>query len=299
MPRKLSYGLFVFYSLPNHETIDFVGGTGVTEDNLTRIRAWFAEYCSTFYSDNEDDQRHFILKEEHTHNVCANIIRVAAEEGLESDRLLLAEATAILHDVGRFEQYHQFRTFRDSVSVDHAALGAEIIREIDLLADLFPHERDVVNHAVENHNAFLIPEDIQGDQLFFLKLLRDADKLDIWRVFIDNYELPSEKRSGVVELGFPNQAHCSAEVLDTIARKELVPLSMVTTLSDFKLLQLAWVYDLTFRESFRIIAERDLVRRLAATLPDDNGVYAAVDTVLNHVNHKLAEETRVDTVCSG
>jgi hypothetical protein len=157
----------------------------------------------------------------------------------------------------------------------------------------------VVNHAVENHNAFLIPEDIQGDQLFFLKLLRDADKLDIWRVFIDNYELPSEKRSGVVELGFPNQAHCSAEVLDTIARKELVPLSMVTTLSDFKLLQLAWVYDLTFRESFRIIAERDLVRRLAATLPDDNGVYAAVDTVLNHVNHKLAEETRVDTVCSG
>jgi len=252
-----------------------------------QIRAWFAEYCSAFHTDNETDQHHFILKEEHTHNVCANIIRVAAEEGLVAECLLLAEATAILHDVGRFEQYQQFRTFRDSVSVDHAALGAEIIREIDLLADLFPHERDLVNRAVENHNVFLIPESIVGEQLFFLKLLRDADKLDIWRVFIENYELPVEKRSEVVELGFPDQPCCSPEVLGNVVRKELVPLSAARTLSDFKLLQLAWVYDLSFSESFRIVAEKDIVRRLAATLPAGEGIQAAVDAVLNYVEEKL------------
>lgn len=262
----------------------------MTEENLIQIRAWFAEYCSTFYSDNEDDQRHFILKEEHTHNVCANIIRVATDEGLGDDLLLLAEVVALLHDVGRFEQYHQFRTFRDSVSVDHAALGAEIIREIDLLADLFPHERDVVNHAVESHNVFLIPKDIQGDQLFFLKLLRDADKLDIWRVFIENYELPVEKRSEVVELGFPNLPECSPAVLEKVARRELVPLSSALTLSDFKLLQLAWVYDVTFTESFRIIAERDIIRRIAATLPDGDGVPEAVETILNFVDERIARD---------
>jgi hypothetical protein len=264
----------------------------VTEENLIQIRAWFTEYCSSFYSDNEDDQRHFLLKEEHTHNVCANIIRLAADEGLDDDRLLLAEATAILHDVGRFEQYHQFRTFRDSISVDHAALGAEIIREIDLLADLFPHERDVVNHAVESHNAFLIPKEIQGDQLYFLKLLRDADKIDIWRVFIENYELPVEKRSEVVELNFPRQPQCASDVLEKVARGELVPLSSARTLNDFKLLQLAWVYDLTVTESFRILAERDIVRRIAATLPDGNGVQVAVDTILSYVDDRIAGEVR-------
>jgi hypothetical protein len=264
----------------------------VTEENLIQIRAWFTEYCSSFYSDNEDDQRHFLLKEEHTHNVCANIIRLAADEGLDDDRLLLAEATAILHDVGRFEQYHQFRTFRDSISVDHAALGAELIREIDLLADLFPHERDVVNHAVESHNAFLIPKEIQGDQLYFLKLLRDADKIDIWRVFIENYELPVEKRSEVVELNFPRQPQCSSDVLEKVARGELVPLSSARTLNDFKLLQLAWVYDLTFTESFRILAERDIVRRIAATLPDGNGVQVAVDTILSYVDDRIAGDVR-------
>lgn len=259
----------------------------MTGENLMQIRAWFAEYCSTFYTENEADQRHFILKEEHTHNVCANIIRVAADEGLVEERLLLAETTAILHDVGRFEQYHQFRTFRDSVSVDHAALGAEIIREIDLLADLFPHERDLVNHVIESHNTFLLPADIQGEQRFFLKLLRDADKLDIWRVFIENYELPVEKRSEVVELGFPDQPCCSPEVLGNVVRKELVPLSAARTLSDFKLLQLAWVYDLSFSESFRIVAEKDFVRRIAATLPVGEGIQAAVDAVLGYVEEKL------------
>jgi len=262
----------------------------VTEENLIQIRAWFMEYCSSFYSDNEEDQRHFLLKEEHTHKVCANIIRVATDEGLENDRLLLAEATAILHDVGRFEQYHQFRTFRDSVSVDHAALGAEIIREIDLLADLFPHERDVVNHAVESHNAFLIPKDIQGDQLFFLKLLRDADKLDIWRVFIENYELPVEKRSEVVELGFPNQPYCSPDVLEKVAGRELVPLSSARTLGDFKLLQLSWVYDLNFTESFRVFAERGIASRIAATLPDGERVQAAVDSIRSFVDERIAGE---------
>lgn len=271
----------------------------MTEENLIRIRAWFAEYCGSFYTENEDDQRHYILKEEHTHNVCANIIRVAAEEGLEEERLLLAETTAILHDVGRFEQYHQFRTFRDSVSVDHAALGAEIIREIDLLADLFPEERDVINHAVESHNAFLIPEGIEGEQLFFLRLLRDADKLDIWRVFIENYELPVEKRSGVVELGFPNQPYCSPDVLENVVRKELVPLASARTLSDFKLLQLAWVYDLSFTESFRIVAEKDIVRRLAATLPDRAEIQAAVDTVKGFVDERISAEVRSGPVFFG
>jgi hypothetical protein len=270
----------------------------VTEENLIQIRAWFAQYCSSFYSDNEDDQRHYLLKEVHTHNVCANIIRLAAEEGLEDDRLLLAETVAILHDVGRFEQYHQFRTFRDSVSVNHAALGAEIIREIDLLADLFPHEREVVNHAVECHNAFTIPKNCQGDQLFFLQLLRDADKLDIWRVFIENYEQPVEKRSAVVELGFPNEPYCSQEVLKMVARRELVPLSSVRTLSDFKLVQLSWVFDLTFTESYRIIAERDIVRQIAITLPEGKGVQQAVETILGFVAEKIASECRDSSDCS-
>jgi len=258
------------------------------EGNLEHVRRWFVGYCQTFYSANPEDQRNILLKEEHTHRVCANSIRIGAGEGLGDERLQLAEVIALLHDVGRFEQYRQYRTFRDGISVDHAALGAEIIREIDLLAGFYPHERDVINRAVEAHNTFVVPKWFQGDQLYFLRLIRDADKLDIWRVFMEYYTQSEGERSTVVGLDFPDRPECTQEILDKMVKRELVRLSEAKTLNDFKLIQLSWIYDLTFPESFRMVAERTHVRGIAATLPDLPGVQRAVDAVLEFVEEKTS-----------
>lgn len=249
------------------------------DTNMEHVRRWFSEYCQTFYSEDVEDQRNILLKEEHTHRVCANIIRIAAAEGLDREGLMLAETIALLHDVGRFEQYRQYRTFRDSVSVNHAALGAEIIREIDLLADLSPRERDLVNDSVETHNLFAIPKKIQGEHRFFLQLIRDADKLDIWRVFTEFFEQPEGERSSVAGLDFPDRPECSQEVLDKVANGEIVRLSSARTLNDFKLVQLSWVYDLTFPESFRMVDERNAIHGIAKSLPLADGVRRAVDAV--------------------
>lgn len=259
------------------------------EGNLEHIRRWFVGYCQTFYSADPEDQRNILLKEEHTHRVCANIIRIGAEEGLDDERLQLAEVIALLHDVGRFEQYRQYRTFRDGLSVDHAALGAEIIREIDLLAGFYPLERDVIHHAVESHNVFVVPKRFQGDSLYFLQLVRDADKLDIWRVFREYYAQTEEERSAVVGLDFPDLPECSPEILDKMTNGELARLSAAKTLNDFKLIQLSWVYDLTFPESFRMVAEREHVRAITATLPDLPEVRRAVEAVLDFVAGKTSQ----------
>jgi putative nucleotidyltransferase with HDIG domain len=256
------------------------------EKNLEHIRRWFSDYCQSFYSEDVVDQRNILLKDRHTHLVCANIIRIAATESLERERLLLAETIALLHDVGRFEQYRQFRTFRDSISVNHAALGAKIIREIDLLADLSPRERDLVHDAVESHNIFTIPKKITGEHRFFLQLVRDADKLDIWRVFTEFYQQAEAERSSAAGLGFPDRPECSAEIVDKVANGEIVLLSSARTLNDFKLIQLSWVYDLTFAESFRMVAERDAVHGIAGTLPDCEGVRRAVEAVRRFVEER-------------
>jgi putative nucleotidyltransferase with HDIG domain len=256
------------------------------EKNLEYVRGWFAAYCQTFYTEDVEDQRNILLKEKHTHLVCANIIRIAAAEGLNQEGLLLAETIALLHDVGRFEQYRQYRTFRDSISVDHAALGAEIIREIDLLSDLSPRERDLVNDSVESHNIFTIPKKIMGEHRYFLQLVRDADKLDIWRVFTEFYEQPEAERSTVAGLGFPDRPECSPEVVDKVANGEIARLSAARTLNDFKLVQLSWVYDLTFPESFRMVAERDAIHGIAQSLPDTEGVRRAVEAVRGFVEER-------------
>ena len=56
--------------------------------------------------------------------------------GLSGEALYMAETAALLHDIGRFEQFHRYKTFSDARSEDHAALGVDAIKEEGLLQSI-------------------------------------------------------------------------------------------------------------------------------------------------------------------
>lgn len=259
----------------------------MNKDDVQQLKIWFANYCRKFISDNPEDQRNITLKEEHTHNVCANILRIAGDEGVSEDLLALAEVIALFHDVGRFRQYQQYKTFKDSESINHAALGAQVLRESGVLNPFPQREQDIIIQSVRFHNVFTLPEKLSEEYHYYLHLIRDADKLDIWRVFIEFYGLPEEERASAVGLGFPDIPECSPDVLAFLNKGEMINLSLLKTLNDFKLLQLSWVYDLNFTSSFEMIAERDYIGRLAATLPEDDRAGRAVNVVREFVERRL------------
>ncbi len=239
----------------------------MTQEDLTFFRAWFTDFCRSFYSAREEDQRNILLKEEHTRNVCEIMRLIAAELPLESEELLLAEAIALFHDVGRFPQYAEYKTFSDATSVNHAALGARILAERGVLARLSPKEREVILDSVKFHNAFALPDIADRETLLFLKLIRDADKLDIWRIFAEYYESPAEERASAVGLGLPDGAGYSAEVLSAIFDKRVASFSRLKTMDDFKLLQLSWIYDLNFNASVKLLLGGNYIDRIMNTLP--------------------------------
>ena len=259
----------------------------MTPENMADIRNWFSEYCRSFDSDDEDVQRNNTLKEEHTYHVCSNILKIGLGESLDDEEMRIAEAVALLHDVGRFEQYRQYQTFRDSISVNHAELGAQVIEDHEILAPLFPRDRSIISNAVGSHNAYAIPKTLPDETRFFLKMVRDADKLDIWRVFIEYFSLPEQERATAAGLGLPDRRRCSSNVLEHISSGKMVRLSTVKTLNDFKLMQLSWVYDLNFNTSFRILSERESIQQLASTLPRNERVDMAVDAVRHFTETKL------------
>ncbi|HET6420610.1 MAG TPA: HD domain-containing protein [Geobacteraceae bacterium] len=262
----------------------------MTPENMAEIRKWFSEYCRSFYSDYEDFQRNISLKEDHTFRVCSNILEIGRGESLDEDGLGIAEAVSLLHDVGRFEQYRQYGTFRDADSVNHAELGAQILEDYEVLSPLFPRERTIIAHAVEFHNAFAIPKTLTEEARFFLKMIRDADKLDIWRVFIDYFNKPEQERASAAGLGLPDKPRCSAVVLKQISDRKMVRLSTVKTLNDFKIMQLSWIFDLNFSTSFRLIKDRNCIDGLASTLPADDRVAIVVGLVRDYVNAKIQTE---------
>ena len=262
--------------------------------DLASLKAWFASYCGTFRGTDVEGQRNYDLKEVHTLNVC-EAARLIAQGGSER-RLMLAQVAALCHDLGRFPQYQEFRTFMDSQSVNHALLSAQILKQNSLLDFLPKAERDSVHFAVRLHNVFSIPSGLPPETEDLLRLVRDADKLDIWRVFIDYFFAPEGERANAAGLGFPDLPDCSPEVLAAVQAGQMVQLTMLKSLHDFKLLQLSWVYDINFQSTLRLIKERGVLEQLAATLPKDQAVLDILDRVQCYLELRLTDAETSDAI---
>jgi hypothetical protein len=255
------------------------------QNELIELKRWFADYCASFSLPTEADQRNIAIKQDHTHQVCLNTLRIAEDLGLIAPEARLSEAIALLHDVGRFSQYEQYKTFDDSISVNHAALGVKVLLKNNVLGGLPKHEQEIIVRSVSLHNVFTLPEKLDEQSLLFARLIRDADKLDILRVVIEYFEQDEGNRAEAVALGLPDvPEEYSPAVLACLVRGEMARKDALTTLNDFKLLQLAWLYDLNFTCSLRMVVERDYIRKLAEMLPRNKEISRAIEIVRAYVD---------------
>ena len=140
----------------------------------------FLEYASA-YDDGSDTR--IKLKIIHTQRVTEVMEQLTAARLLSEQDKKLAYLCAVYHDIGRFEQLKRYHTFLDYKSIDHAQLGCEILRQGDFLGELSDREREQVLTAIGNHNRLAIEDGLDEKTLLFAKLIRDADKCDIFRVF--------------------------------------------------------------------------------------------------------------------
>lgn len=265
----------------------------MTQDDLNFFKKWFSDYCKSFYSYNIEDQKNISLKEEHTFHVCKNIVTIAERLSLNNNQILLAETVALFHDIGRFPQYAKYKTFKDSISVNHGLLGSQTIIEEMVLQRVPDNEQKIIIQSVKFHNAFSVPKKEKEDIVFFIKLIRDADKLDIWRVFLEYYESPHENKASAVILGLPDIPEYSGSVISGIYKKKMISLSTVKTLNDFKLLQLSWIFDLNFIPSFQLLSERDYIDRIIANLPQTEEIRNASIVLKEFVQQRLKENRSI------
>ena len=259
----------------------------MTRDDLNYLRTWFEEYVSGFYSDDPDYNHLIRLKEEHTIRVCCNIAMLGKELGLSDQDMVLAETIALFHDIGRFKQYAKYHTFNDFVSENHAKLGLRQMAIHGVLSSCTTAEKRLITRAIAYHNAAVLPANEDDNTLFFMRLIRDADKLDIWKLFIDYCNEREKKHSSAIELGLPDDPIYSQRVIESLKQRRLVLMQDLKTLNDFKLLQIGWVYDLNFVPSFQTVQNRKYIEKLEETLPKSKEIKEAVQQAHDHVNSFL------------
>lgn len=264
-------------------TISILTGAhdNMNRSQLNELFIWFDSYVKPFLETDDEGKKNIHLKIEHTRKVCAVMTQLSEGEKLSLNEANIAAAIALLHDVGRFTQYRRWRTFRDSESDNHARLAIEVIEAENIMEGIDTAEQLLIKEAVRFHNVLKPPAVVMSPTRQYIDLIRDADKLDIWRVFVDLLAQRPEERASAAMLGLEDLPDTvSDKCIKALDSGLIVNLDTICCFNDFKLLQISWVYDLTTATSRRILLERGYIATLAATLPDRPDVRRAVSKAL-------------------
>lgn len=261
------------------------------EKHLSFCHAWFEAYVDDFHSPEREIQESIDLKIGHTFRVCENITRISRSLHLDLEKERLAEAIALFHDVGRFEQLRLHKTFSDKVSLDHAALGISLLEGSAPLKGLTKKERHIFRRAIWHHNKYEITEDegsdvLLSDILLFSRLIRDADKLDIFRVITDYFSNRKQQPNSALEFGLSEGAGFSREAVDDILNNRMVKIDNLGNLNDMRLMYLSWAFDLNFPVTVSCVLEEPYLDILMDSLPENGDMQRVRDRIRGHLEDR-------------
>lgn len=262
----------------------------MTAEQFQRIRDWFLAFVEGFRRESAPLPSAIAIKLEHTRHVAEIAREIAQDLRWTPDDVRIAEALGWLHDVGRFAQFAEFGHLQDATSVDHGLRGLEIVRESGILASMPDIRRGCLLDGIRHHNARTIPPDTAPASLPFLKLIRDADKLDIFRVV-----LAGIARDGFRELAplWPKLAldgPVNPRLQDEIRTHRHGDVAHVHSLADFLLLEASWIYDLHYAPARARVRRDGILDAIAAHLPDD----PATRRILGDIRNFLAGDDPAD-----
>ena len=223
---------------------------------LSRLTELYVAYVDTYREADGKLPVMMQLKRTHTAFVVKNAEAIADGEGFSEAERDVALAAALLHDTGRYEQLRRYNTFRDSDSVDHAVFSHDIVVEKGWLDEVEVEGRgrqwkDAILKAVLYHNRRDLPKEVEhplSTSTSDLNLLskaahtvRDADKLDIFRVLEDQVAHADWRGDSRAFWNLSVSAPPNPAVVDCLERGRPVDYQNIKSLSDFVLIQVGWM----------------------------------------------------------
>lgn len=252
------------------------------------LKKSFEGYVSSF--DREDER--VALKIGHTYHVAENSDYIADALGLDGERKAIAWAIAMLHDIGRFEQVSKRRTFIDSADSDHALEGVRYLFDRGRISDFLPEgactpeELKSIELAVKYHNRYRLPEDLSREETMFCNIIRDADKLDIFRISLMNsFETVHEFSRAEV-----SASEISPAVVECFERRETLDYAKRKYPADIFLGHIAMCFGLCYPCSRTLAARQGWVEKMMEFSFDGEAVQRQFEQMKAQVREFLCEE---------
>lgn len=206
------------------------------------------------------DQNAYILKREHTIRVleaAKGILERSAD--VSEEEKLIVQISAILHDVGRFEQWKTTGSYKDESTGGHAKIGADML-QFGLIQKFIPETRDydkIIISAVRWHGSLELPDDLSDEEKLVTQILRDADRMDIFyqcTLESDYQELYKQDWGGQV---------LTRKVREKFKKAEPIDFKLVQSKIDMLALRMGLMKQLSMSASRKYVLDKKLPKRMA------------------------------------
>jgi len=262
----------------------------MNNEQLSAFKAWFDKFVAGFYGDDTYINANIKMKEEHSGRVCSEMLYLADQLHLVGNQRLLAETIALFHDVGRFPQFLKYKTYSDTKSINHCLLGLEVLQKENVLAQLSDDEKQIIEAAIRYHGEKELPNNLAGYTLLLSKMIRDADKLDIFNVVIKAYiQQRDDPDNFKLEIELPDEPRCTPEVLDAILSGGRIDYKALRTMNDMKLCVLGWVYDVNFVPTLSRLKQRRHLETIFEFLPDTPDIRKVREKIFAYVENRISQ----------
>ena len=229
------------------------------------------------------------LKIAHIERVSQKAKELAESLNLSKEDVELAELIGLLHDIGRFEQVRIYNTFMDKDSVNHAEYGVKILFEDNLIRKFIKEDTydGIIRKAILNHNKGYVDIDknLNEKELLHAKIIRDADKLDIY------YVLNNESMQVLYGDNIPNQT-INKEVYREFFKDKYIDYKNIHSGLDLAIAHFAYAYDFNYKYTIQKIKDDQFLTKLHNRFKIENQeTRENFDNVYNYAKQHLEKES--------
>ena len=202
------------------------------------------------------------LKVVHTYGVVEISGYLAKKLNLSKEDTELAKLIALLHDIGRFEQSKAGNgtlDIADEKLFDHAEYGVKVLFEDNLIRNFLEDSSydNIIYKAILNHNKIQIEDGLTEKELLHTKIVRDADKIDNFRV---------------KQIDYISSQNITEKIYKDFMNEKLINIRENKTCLDRWSGYIAFIFDMNFDASLKYLKEHDAVNkcfdRIKYTNPD-------------------------------
>ena len=217
------------------------------------------------YEKSEELKKHSLSVSENARKIAESLIN------LSDDEIMFSCILGLFHDVGKTLQGR-----------DHAGDSVALLFDKYQFNNYLKTDRyiEIMKDAIYYHNKLELPDYLDDDIKLFSKILRDADKLDIYNNSLnDDYH--------IVE--YP-----SKEVYDVFVNYKCIDINNCKNDTDKLLMLFSFVFDINYKYSFTVIKDNEyynkIYNKLGITDSNLNQFIGKIIEVLNkYIERKIGE----------